>query len=193
MAGLFMRAETGTPPFVVFDVLHALALVFLVAMLLPALLSGSVQRMKTWFNLIFACIIYSISFILLIGHQSGPEPPYALCVFQGGLIYAAPPAIAAAGFAFVFELYLKLSSTLRASEINGRFITMLLLIPPLAHVIVFWVAIFASSVHNLRISTLIVYWTRPAFLGQPNTALSNEVPVTYIATSIPRYRHLRRE
>jgi hypothetical protein len=115
-------AETGAPPYVAFDVLQLLALVLLVAMLLPALLSQSVQRMKTWFNLIVACIIYCISFLLLLGRQSGQEPPFQLCVFQAGLIYAAPATyvhspfpthttnhfhrVAAAGFAFVIEVRL---------------------------------------------------------------------------------------
>ncbi|KAJ7430398.1 hypothetical protein B0H11DRAFT_2135940 [Mycena galericulata] len=144
MDGLYIREETGAPPFVVFDVLQFLALLFLMAMLLPALLSRSVQRMKTWFNLIIACIIYCVSFLLLVGHQSGPEPPFALCVFQAGLIYAAPPGIAAAGLAFVVELYLKLSSTLSMSEINARRIIILLVISPLAHFIVFWVAVFTG-------------------------------------------------
>ncbi|KAJ6494865.1 hypothetical protein C8R47DRAFT_1117553 [Mycena vitilis] len=145
MAGLFSRAaETGSPPYVVFDVLQLLALVLLFAMLLPALLSKSVVRMKTWFNLIVACIVYCISFLLLLGHQSGPEPPFQLCVFQAGLIYAAPATVAAAGFAFTIELYLRLSSTLSISEVRKRHITILLFVSPLAHFIVFWVAVFTG-------------------------------------------------
>lgn len=144
MDGLFIRAETGSPPFVIFDVLQILALVLLFAMLLPALLARSVQRMKTWFNLIVACIIYCISFLLLMGRQSGPEPPFALCVFQAGLIYAAPATVAAAGLAFVVELYLRLSSTLAVTEVKGRRITLLLFLSPFAHLIVFWVSIFTG-------------------------------------------------
>jgi len=144
MDGLFIRAETGTPQFVVFDVLQLLALVLLVAMLLPALLSRSVNRMKTWFNLIVACVIYCISFLLLLGRQSGPEPPFQLCVFQAGLIYAAPATVAAAGFAFVIELYFRLSSTLAVTEVKERRITILLFMSPLAHLIVFWVSIFTG-------------------------------------------------
>jgi len=144
MAGLFSRAETGAPPYLAFDVLQLLALVLLVAMLLPALLSQSVHRMKTWFNLIVACIIYCTSFLLLLGRQSGQEPPFQLCVFQAGLIYAAPATVAAAGFAFVIELYLRLSSTLSASEVSGRRITILLFISPIVHLVVFWVAIFTA-------------------------------------------------
>ncbi|KAJ7494800.1 hypothetical protein B0H11DRAFT_2003422 [Mycena galericulata] len=144
MNGLFIRAETGSPPFVVFDALQFSALVLLVAMLLPALLARSVQRMKTWFNLIVACIVYCISFLLLLGRQSGPEPPFALCLFQAGLIYAAPATVSAAGFAFVIELYLRLSSTLAVTEVKGRRITILLFVSPITHLIVFWVAIFTG-------------------------------------------------
>jgi len=144
MDGLFIRAETGAPAFVVFDVLQLLALVLLVAMLLPALLSQSVYRQKSWFNLVVACVFYCISFLLLLGHQSGPEPPFPLCIFQAGLIYAAPPSVAAAGLVFVAELYLRLSSTLCARQVNERHVTILLFISPLAHFIVFWVAIFTG-------------------------------------------------
>jgi len=148
MDGLFIRAETGTPPFVAFDVLQLLALVLLVAMLLPALLSQRIERMKTWFNLVVSCIVYCISFLLLLGHQSGPEPPYGLCIFQAGLIYAAPTTVGAAGFVFVIELYLRLSSTLCATQVNQRHITILLFISPVAHCIVFWVAIFTGLSHQ---------------------------------------------
>ncbi|KAJ7678860.1 hypothetical protein DFH06DRAFT_1165047 [Mycena polygramma] len=145
MASLFSRAaETGSPRYVVFDVLQLLALVLLFAMLLPALLSKSVVRMKTWFNLICACIVYCISFLLLLGRQSGPEPPFQLCVFQAGLIYAAPATVAAAGFAFTIELYLRLSSTLSISEVRKRHITILLFVSPMVHLIVFWVAVFTG-------------------------------------------------
>ncbi|KAJ7931575.1 hypothetical protein B0H13DRAFT_1958882 [Mycena leptocephala] len=155
-----MDAETGAPAFIVFDVLQLLALVLLVAMLLPALLSQSVYRQKSWFNLVVACVFYCISFLLLLGHQSGPEPPFPLCIFQAGLIYAAPPSyaidtpsslsdpqihrVAAAGLVFVAELYLRLSSTLCARQVNERHVTILLFISPLAHFIVFWVAIFTG-------------------------------------------------
>ncbi|KAJ6619800.1 hypothetical protein B0H10DRAFT_1148285 [Mycena sp. CBHHK59/15] len=138
----------GTPaPFVVFDVLQLLALVLLAAMLLPAVLSQSVHRMKTWFNLIVACVVYCASFLLLLGHQSGPEPPFSLCVFQAGLIYAAPATVAAAGLAFVVELYLRLSSVLSQVQVNERHVTILLFMSPLAHLIVFWVAIFTGLAH----------------------------------------------
>ncbi|KAJ6576530.1 hypothetical protein DFH09DRAFT_1149593 [Mycena vulgaris] len=145
MDGLIMRAETGAPPpFVVFDVLQLLALALLFAMLLPAMFSQAVHRMKTWFNLIVACVVYCISFLLLLGHQSGPEPPFQLCIFQAGLIYAAPATVAAAGLAFVVELYFRLSSTLSVTTVNERRITILLFVSPLAHLIVFWVAIFTG-------------------------------------------------
>jgi len=125
-------------------VLSLLALVLLVAMLLPAMFSQSVHRMKTWFNLIVACIIYCVSFLLLLGRQSGPEPPLPLCVFQAGLIYAAPATVAAAGLAFAIELYLRLSATLSNVKFHERRVTILLFLSPSVHLIVFWVAIFTA-------------------------------------------------
>jgi hypothetical protein len=118
-------AETGAPAFIVFDVLQLLALVLLVAMLLPALLSQSVYRQKSWFNLVVACVFYCISFLLrkllylssqpalilclVLGHQSGPEPPFPLCIFQAGLIYAAPPS-------YAIDTYPQVCLTLKFTE-----------------------------------------------------------------------------
>ncbi|THV02060.1 hypothetical protein K435DRAFT_836633 [Dendrothele bispora CBS 962.96] len=79
--------------------------------------------MKTWFCLMLSSIVYCISFLLLAGHQGGSSPPFALCIFQAGLIYAAPPGVAASGFAFVIELYMRLSSSLTMTEMSHRKIT----------------------------------------------------------------------
>ncbi|KAK7440644.1 hypothetical protein VKT23_016993 [Stygiomarasmius scandens] len=142
--------ETEAHPFVVFDVLHALALLLLLVTYIAALISRSIVRMKTWFCLILSCIVYCISFLALVGHQGGPQPPLALCVFQSGLIYAAPPTVAAAGFSFVTELYMRLSSSLTIVEVSHRKITMLMFFAPVVHLIILWEAIL-YGVSNLHL------------------------------------------
>ncbi|KAJ3842022.1 hypothetical protein F5878DRAFT_426098 [Lentinula raphanica] len=96
--------------FVVFDILQFIALALISLTYLFALLSKRPQRMKTWFALMVSSLVYCISYLLLVGHQTGPEPPLGLCLFQAGLIYAAPPVVASAGLAFVVELYLRLTT-----------------------------------------------------------------------------------
>ncbi|KAF5343357.1 hypothetical protein D9758_014179 [Tetrapyrgos nigripes] len=137
--------ESGTPPFIIFDTLHALALFLLLVTYIAALISKSIVRMKTWFCLLLSCIIYCISFLVLVGHQGGPQPSFSLCIFQAGLIYAAPPTVAAAGLSFIIELYMRLSASLTASQVNPLKITVLMFLSPLVHLIIFWEALFVSQ------------------------------------------------
>jgi formate hydrogenlyase subunit 3/multisubunit Na+/H+ antiporter MnhD subunit len=78
-------------PVITFDVLQSVALFIIVVALLASLFSRSLHRMKTWFCLLVSFVIYCVSFLLLAGLQNGLEPPVGLCLFQAGLVYAAPP------------------------------------------------------------------------------------------------------
>ncbi|KAJ3732184.1 hypothetical protein DFJ43DRAFT_1182676 [Lentinula guzmanii] len=140
MQGMATREEQE-PYYVVFDILQFTALALISATYLSALFSQKLQRMKTWFALMISCLLYCISFVLLVGHQTGPSPSLDLCLFQAGLIYAAPPSVAAAGLAFVVELYLRLTTTLTQRRLDNRIITGLLFMPPVVHQIIFWIAI----------------------------------------------------
>ncbi len=66
-----LEEEYGTPPFVIFDILQLLALLFLCLTLIPAVVSKSVVRMRSWYALIASCMIYRVSFLLLVGQQTG--------------------------------------------------------------------------------------------------------------------------
>lgn len=59
---------------------------------------------------------------MLLGRQEdGREPGRVLCLAQAGLVYAAPPMLAAASLAFVVELYLQLSSIIKGVHpVPGR-------------------------------------------------------------------------
>ncbi|KAI3614018.1 hypothetical protein WG66_010831 [Moniliophthora roreri] len=93
-------------PFIIFDVLHGSALFLLLLTILPPLVSKSVRRMKTWYALMVSSIMFSSSFLLLLGQQSGPSPAFGVCVYQAGLIYATPATLSAAGLTFVIEVCL---------------------------------------------------------------------------------------
>ncbi|KAF5343358.1 hypothetical protein D9758_014178 [Tetrapyrgos nigripes] len=146
--------ESGTPPrpFIIFDTLYSLALFLLLVTYIAALISKSIVRMKTWFCLLLSCIVYCISFLILVGHQdssgSDSQPPFYLCIFQAGLIYAAPPTVAAAGVSFVVELYMRLSSSLTATEVSHRKITALMFFSPIIHLMIFWEAVFYGLSHQ---------------------------------------------
>ena len=84
-----MPAETGSlvDEVIIFNILQFLALFLLVITFLPAVFASSVYRMKTWYALLISNAIYCFSFLLLVGHQTGPEPPLPLCALQAGLMY----------------------------------------------------------------------------------------------------------
>lgn len=74
-------------PTILFDVLDIVGLVVLVIVLLTALLSSKVKRTPTWYSFIVSGIIFSVSKLLLLGHQAGPVPNQTICFIQGILVY----------------------------------------------------------------------------------------------------------
>jgi len=94
-------------------------------------------------------MLYCVSFLLLVGHQAASNPPpLGLCLFQAGMIYAAPPSVAAAGLAFVIELYLRLSTSLTQRILDDRLVTVVLFLPAIAHQVIFWIALFSGISHQ---------------------------------------------
>ncbi|KAF9027267.1 hypothetical protein BDP27DRAFT_1350674 [Rhodocollybia butyracea] len=140
----FGSEVTPGSSFVVFDVLLGLSLFFTSCTYFSALFSKSIVRMMTWFALIISCWLSCISFLLLVGHQVGGDPSFSLCLFQAGMIYAAPPSAAAAALAFVIEIYLRLTTFMTQTLVNNRIITSLLFLPAVTHQVVFWIAIFTG-------------------------------------------------
>jgi len=157
MPPLFIRGPvTESPPLaggiVVFNVLQMLSLFFIIAALVPAAFSASIPRMKTWFALLITCGIYCVSYLLLLGHQNGPEPQLPICTLQAGLIYAGPPLVACAGLLFVTELYMRLSAVILSRNVNENIIYWMLWILPVVHTVDFWVAIMHGLADTRTIS-----------------------------------------
>ncbi|KAF9463541.1 hypothetical protein BDZ94DRAFT_1321689 [Collybia nuda] len=145
MQGLPTRASSSTlrlPVAVVtFDVFQSVALFILVVALLVVLLSHAVSRIRTWFCLLISVALYCVSFLLLAGHQTGPEPSVGWCAFQAGLIHAAPPLVAVAAFIFMVELYIRLTAVTLSREVNNNVIYWMPWALPLVHSMAFWVAL----------------------------------------------------
>lgn len=74
----------------VFDGLFFFALIMVVVAIVSTSFSDKVRTRKVWLNLMIAWLAYSISYLLLVGRQTGPEPPFALCLFQAAMVYAVP-------------------------------------------------------------------------------------------------------
>jgi hypothetical protein len=74
----------------VFDSFLFLGVALLALVVATAHLSSKVHRSGLWFRHMIAWIIYSITFLLLVGHQLDPNPPFGVCVVQAAFVYAAP-------------------------------------------------------------------------------------------------------
>lgn len=75
---------------VAFDILNFIALVSLSIVLLTAWASPRIRRVPTWYLYIVSWDVYSLSYLLILGKQTGSEPVWGLCLFQSMMIYAAP-------------------------------------------------------------------------------------------------------
>ncbi|KAK0460158.1 uncharacterized protein EV420DRAFT_1763092 [Desarmillaria tabescens] len=92
----------------VFNCLQLLGLTLLLVVLMPALFSARVRRMRTWHTMIISGIVYDLCYMLLMipGQQFGPPPSFALCLFQSCLIYGAPVLLVSFCLAFLVEVRL---------------------------------------------------------------------------------------
>ncbi|KAJ7931580.1 hypothetical protein B0H13DRAFT_1958907 [Mycena leptocephala] len=97
--------------------------------------SPTVHRSPLWFRHMIAWIVYSVSFLLLIGRQSGPPPPFGLCLVQASLVYASPTLPTLSALAFAVDLYIGLSAAVhRKRKIRPALSRFLLVFPQLVFV-----------------------------------------------------------
>jgi len=104
--------------------LHFISLVGVIAIFLTAWFARSCPRYPTWFNFVWAWIIwaFSWSFMTLTGQlKSGSNIPYSLCLIQGTLIYAIPILTSATTLVFVLQTWQVLRSILGdGSAVKGN-------------------------------------------------------------------------
>ncbi|KAJ6489611.1 hypothetical protein C8R47DRAFT_1195989 [Mycena vitilis] len=97
-----------------------------------AYFSSTVHRSGLWFRHMIAWIIYSVSYLLLLGRQVGPTPPFGLCLVQAALIHAAPTLPTLSALCFVIDLYIGLSAAVhRKRKIRPALAKFLLVFPQL--------------------------------------------------------------
>ncbi|KAF7308838.1 hypothetical protein MKEN_01083700 [Mycena kentingensis (nom. inval.)] len=90
-----------------FSVAGVLSLTLVVA---AAYCSPVIKRSELWYRHMISWVVYSATFLLLLGRQLGPPPPIGLCMVQASLIYAAPTLPTLSALCFVIDLYISLSS-----------------------------------------------------------------------------------
>ncbi|KAF9047040.1 hypothetical protein BDZ89DRAFT_1127106 [Hymenopellis radicata] len=142
----------------VFDSLLVAGFLLLLATLIVAALSQQVRRSKTWFSFLGAALVWSLTYLVLLGQQFGRAPSYGLCVFQTCLIYAVPPLTATAGLCMVVELYMRVSCAVFEKAVNERVVwfianaLQLVLLPPVVHLAVFIEASAVALAHRQLVS-----------------------------------------
>ncbi|KAJ6632139.1 hypothetical protein B0H10DRAFT_5994 [Mycena sp. CBHHK59/15] len=121
----------------VFNAFAFLGLLWLSAVLITAAASRAIQRSKAWFAHLGAWATFSFSCLFIVGRQTGPEPPYTVCLFQAGMIYACPPLTGVSGFCFLLDIYLGLSAVLFKRKINPLWSSFLATFPYLFSICIF--------------------------------------------------------
>ncbi|KDR76147.1 hypothetical protein GALMADRAFT_225829 [Galerina marginata CBS 339.88] len=75
-------------------------------------------------------LIASITNVLLLGRQTGPQPNVGLCLFQAMLIYAFPVLCAFSAASFTLQVYLSIHLALKSdSKLSKASQTWLLVVP----------------------------------------------------------------
>ncbi|KAL0954454.1 hypothetical protein HGRIS_003430 [Hohenbuehelia grisea] len=128
-----------------FNATQIVALVLLVLILLPTILSPYVHRSVAWINIIISWIYSCVGFLLIIGHQYGKEPPFKLCLAQSLMIYSAPAMNASACLAFALELFLNVRSSLEGRPWRGK---LLLAIFPYIVPLMICIEVFVLGITN---------------------------------------------
>ncbi|KAJ7043689.1 hypothetical protein C8F04DRAFT_1072970 [Mycena alexandri] len=122
----------------VFNTFSFLGVFSLTLVAATAHFAPSVHRSGLWFRHIIAWIVYSVSFLLLVGRQSGPAPPFGLCMVQAALIHASPTLPTLSAFCFVVDLYIGLSAVVhRKRKIRPALSKFLLIFPTMVFTAVF--------------------------------------------------------
>lgn len=80
------------PPYLIaYDILSFASALVIALTILTVVCSKQLERGKGWFGMMFYWLIYSLSYGLLVGKQTGTEPSFGHCFVQTMFIYAAPP------------------------------------------------------------------------------------------------------
>lgn len=136
-----MDVDAGQSVVAIFNCLQLLGLTLLLIVLLPALFSARIHRMRTWHAMIISGIVYNLCYmpLMILGQQTGPPPSFAICLFQSCLIYCAPVLIISFALVFLVDLFLVLNRVLYGSALISSSWTYILLmgVPSIIYVVVF--------------------------------------------------------
>ncbi|KAK0222271.1 hypothetical protein IW262DRAFT_1460580 [Armillaria fumosa] len=137
-----MDTHAGQSVVATFNFLQLVGLALQQAVLVPALFSSRIHRLRSWYIMIIAGMVYNLCYIplMILGEQLGPVPSFALCLFQSTLIYGAPVLLVSFSLAFVVEVFLVLRNAIHKNplSLSARMHTLLLAVPLLIYLVVFF-------------------------------------------------------
>ncbi|KAJ7588463.1 hypothetical protein C8J56DRAFT_1050532 [Mycena floridula] len=130
----FSRRESGSTMsgyVTAFDTLQFLGLFSTFGIVVTAVFSSKIQRGMTWYFFMAELVVFCIAYLLIVGHQSGDDPPFGWCLFQAALIFAVPAMCAFSALAMVFQLYITMSASLAhlSDRVHGMIDLSLLAFP----------------------------------------------------------------
>ncbi|KAJ8473636.1 hypothetical protein ONZ45_g16221 [Pleurotus djamor] len=144
--------STPTPPkphlIAAFNAVQITGLVLLLLVILTSWLSPKVKRSIPWYNIIISWIFSAFSFLLIIGKQMGPEPPFGLCLLQSIFIYAAPSMNACVCLCFAMELFFSVSSATNRQSASRKWRFFIIFLPYIVPALVIIEALALGLTHR---------------------------------------------
>ncbi|THU87656.1 hypothetical protein K435DRAFT_969801 [Dendrothele bispora CBS 962.96] len=180
----------------IFLALQVVGFIGSVAVLFTALFS-SVSRQATWYNFFISWMVFCISYLLLFfaGKSHSREPPFALCLVQSSMTYAAPPFAASATLGMVIQLYFNIYTALTGTRIKKeRVWNAIILVLPY---VIFLGVLLESLVLGLALEeahfSIISYCTLETIVpGRLTAALVVFFLVPVLVLNVIIYRKLRK-
>ncbi|KAF9012147.1 hypothetical protein BDZ89DRAFT_483559 [Hymenopellis radicata] len=133
-----------------FDTMVVIGFVMIAMVLVAAWRSSEIYRLKTWFGLMIAGLVYSVSYFLIVGRQFGEEPAFGLCLLQASLIYGAPVLCSSCSLAFTVELYVILFDAVRGAGRGRRGSSKWLIAMPLINYFAVLCGVFVTGLLDHR-------------------------------------------
>ncbi|KAF8892260.1 hypothetical protein BD779DRAFT_102809 [Infundibulicybe gibba] len=116
-------------------------------LIITALASKRVRRLRTWIEFMSSVALLCLSMILLpiFGYGGSDHPPFALCLIQASLAYASELFAASSGACFILEVYYMIYISLRRQHRPDHHSTRLFIVaPPFLAVVVFSLSIWVG-------------------------------------------------
>ncbi|KAG7444835.1 uncharacterized protein BT62DRAFT_1007861 [Guyanagaster necrorhizus] len=170
----------------IFNSILVISLVLLTAVLLPALISRHVYRMRIWYALICSAIVYCVSFFLLVGYQMGPgEPPFGLCVAQTVMIYAAPVLVVS------YALSLSMEAYSRREEMKSSTHSILIIFPLFVYVAIIIEGLVLALTNKNQVERDPTMFYCHVRSSAPAVVITVEAGIMIIVEGILLYQHER--